>query len=259
MGDIEDLLNVAISAARKAGKITLKYFRKKMIVHEKEARELVTNVDIASEKAIIETIRKTFPSHIIISEELGESVGRGEYVWIIDPLDGTHNYVHGQPTYGISIAVARDSDVIIGVIYLPFYDELFYAVKGCGAFTNNGEKISVSSIDDLRNAYILYDPQLHKRFDMFDNLQKLYNKCFTIRIIGSAVYDSCSVACGRAEARIWHKTKTVDVAAGTLLVREAGGKATDFKGRPYKIGMTEVIVSNGKIHDKLVQILSKTS
>lgn len=254
--DVEDFLKVAIDAAKNAGKVTLKYFRKKLIVHEKEARELVTNVDMESEKIILNTIKNAFPDHTILSEELGKSAGEKEYLWIVDPLDGTHNYVHGQPAYGISIALVYKNEVILGVIYLPFYDELFHAVKNRGAFLNVDKKISVSAVDSLSNAYVLYDPQLHKRPDMFDNLRRLYQKCFTIRIIGSAVHDASAVASGRAEARIWHKTKTVDVAAGTLLVREAGGKATDFSGRPYRVGMTEVLVSNGKIHDKLIQILS---
>jgi len=214
----------------------------------------VTNVDIESERLIIPMIKKNFPQHRFLSEELGRVSGRKDYVWIIDPLDGTHNYAYGQPAFGLSIALAHMKEVILGVINLPFYGELFYAEKGNGAYLN-GELIHPSNVNKLSEAYILYDPQLHKRDDMFDNVSKLYPKCFTLRIIGCAVVDACSVASGRAEARIWHKTKTVDVAAGTLIVKEAGGEATDFNGNPYTLGSTEVIVSNAKIHDELVDAL----
>ena len=246
--------DVAIQAAKEAGKILLDNFRREKEVRVKEARELLSNVDLESEKRILQMIKETFPQHTFISEELGMERGREDYIWIIDPLDGTHNYIYGQPAFGLSIALAHQDEVILGVISLPFYGELFYAEKGRGAYLNN-KPISPSNIAKLSEAYIFYDPQLHKRKDMFDNLVKLYPKCFTLRIFGCAVYDACSVASGRAEARIWHKTKTVDVAAGTLIVKEAGGKVTDFNGNPFSLGSTEVIVSNGKIHDELVDIL----
>ena len=245
---------VAIKAAKEASKILLDSFRREKRVRRKEARELVSNVDVESDKRIAQIIKKNFPQHMLISEELGRERGREDYVWIIDPLDGTHNYIYGQPAFGLSIALAHQDEVLLGVINLPFYGELYYAEKGKGAYLN-GKPIHPSDVDKLSKAYIFYDPQLHKRKDMFENLMKLYSKCFTLRIIGCAVHDACSVASGRAEARIWHKTKTVDVAAGTLIVREAGGKATDFNGNPYTLGSTEVIVSNGKIHDELVDIL----
>lgn len=251
---MKEFIEVAIKAAKEAGKILIENFRREKKVHWKEAKELVTNIDIESEKLVIQMTKDNFPQHKVLSEELGRMPGREDYVWIIDPLDGTHNYIYGQPAFGLSIALAHQDEIILGVINLPFYGELFYAEKGKGAYLN-GKPIHPSDIDKLSEAYILYDPQLHKRKDMFDNLVKLYPKCFTLRIIGCAVYDACSVASGRAEARIWHKTKTVDVAAGTLLVQEAGGKATDFNGNPFTLGSTEVIVSNGKIHGQLVDVL----
>jgi len=250
----ENVKEVAIKAAKEAGKILLDNFRRVKEVRMKEVRELLSNVDLESEERIIQIIKKSFPQHTFLSEEMGKERGQQDYVWIIDPLDGTHNYIYGQPAFGLSIALAQQNEVILGVINLPFYGELFYAEKGKGAYLN-GRLIHPSDIDKLSEAYILYDPQLHKRNDMFDNLARLYPKCFTLRIFGCAVYDACSVASGRAEARIWHKTKTVDVAAGSLIVKEAGGKVTDFNGNPYSLGSTEVIVSNGKIHDELVNVL----
>lgn len=251
---MKEFEEVAVKAAKEAGRIMLDSFRREKEVRVKEARELVSSVDIESERRIAQEIRENFPEHSFISEELGGGSGREDYVWIIDPLDGTHNYIYGQPAFGLSIALAHQDEVILGVINLPFYGELFYAEKGKGAYLN-GRRVHPSDVDKLSEAYIFYDPQLHKRKDMFDNLMKLYPKCFSLRIIGCAVHDACSVASGRAEARIWHKTKTVDVAAGTLIVQEAGGKATDFNGNPHTLGSTEVIVSNGKIHDELVDVL----
>lgn len=248
---------VATRAIKQAGKVSLENFRREKKVRKKEFKELVSNVDLKSEEIIIQEIKKNFPNHGVTSEESGTEGGRKDYTWIIDPIDGTHNYIYGQPAFGISIALAHKREVIMGLISLPFYDELFYAEKNNGAYLNGGQ-IEVSNRDKLDEAYILYDPQLHKREDMFSNLRKIYRESFTLRIMGCAVSDASSVAMGRADARIWHNTKTTDVAAGTLLVKEAGGKATDFSGNPYKLGDAEVLVSNGKIHDELIEILGQS-
>ena len=253
---LEKERKVATLAIKKAGKVSLENFRKETKVREKEFKELVSNVDLKSEEIIIHEIKKNFPDHGITSEELGTEGGQEDYTWIIDPLDGTHNYIYGQPAFGISIALAHEREVIMGLIYMPFYDELFYAEKNNGAYCNR-RQIRVSNRDKLSEAYILYDPQLHKRKDMFDNLRRVSRKSFTLRIIGCAVSDASSVATGRADARVWHNTKITDVAAGTLLVKEAGGKVTDFSGNPYKLGNTEVLASNGKIHDELISILGQ--
>jgi len=248
--------DVAVRAIKKAGEVLMEHFRKEKDVRKKDFKELVSNVDIKSEGIIIQEIKGHFPNHSVVSEEVGTQETRSPYTWIIDPLDGTHNYVYGQPMFGISIALMEKDQVILGVIYLPFFDELYLAEHGSGAFLN-GRRLEVSK-RTIEEAYILYDPQLHKRDDMFENLKKVYTGCFTLRITGCAVYDAASVASGRADARIWHKTKTVDVAAGVLLVREAGGKVSNFRGEPYKVGSTEVIVTNGVIHKDLIHILSGT-
>jgi myo-inositol-1(or 4)-monophosphatase len=247
--------DVAVEACKSAGKILLGSFQKKKQIHHKEARELVTDVDIEAEDIIIKTIREKFPTHKFESEELGkEKYTAQDYVWIVDPLDGTHNYTYGIPFFNTSIALARGGEIIVGAIYAPLQDHMFYAEKGKGAFID-GEPIRVSDRSKLSEALIMYDNQFHKREDMFINFQKIYAKIFTVRISGSAATDACLVASGVADARIWHKTKTVDVAAGVLIVEEAGGKATDFKGNPLQLGGTEVIVSNGKILPELVAAL----
>jgi myo-inositol-1(or 4)-monophosphatase len=235
---LENAEKVVVEAIREAGSITMKYFRKKKRVEWKEAKELVTSVDLESEKLIIDRLKKAFPDYSFISEEMGAEEGKEDYTWIIDPVDGTHNYAFGQPYFGISIALAHAGEIVLGIINLPAYNEIYHAKKGGGAYCNNTP-----------------DPQLHKREDTFDNLIKLYPQTFTMRIIGCAVIDAASVSVGRGEARIWHNTKLVDVAAGQLLVQEAGGKATNFKGEPLTLKTTEVLLSNGKIHDQLINIL----
>lgn len=251
--ELEKEKEVAKRASRKAGKILMKNFRKKKKIQKKDFKELVSNVDLKAEEVITGEIRENFPDHSITSEELGTEKGEKGYTWIIDPLDGTHNYVYGQPAFGISIALAKGKEVVLGLVNLPFYDEFYLAERDKGTFLN-GERIEVSD-REMDEAYILYDPQLHKREDMFDNLEKVYRNSFTMRIIGCAVTDAISVAAGRAESRIWHNTKTVDVAAGTLIVEEAGGEVSDFSGNPYEIGKTEVLVTNGTIHEDLVKVL----
>lgn len=250
---LEQERRVAVDACREASKVLMRYFRGEKKVLKKECKELVSNVDLESEQIIVNTIRENFPNHSITSEELGSEKGQSSYTWIIDPLDGTHNYVYGHPAFGISIALARGKEVLLGLIYLPFYDELYLAERGSGAYLNN-KRINVSK-REVDEAYVLYDPQLHKREGMFDNLKNVYLHTFTMRIIGCAVADAASVAAGRAEARIWHNTKTVDVAAGTLLVEEAGGRVSDFAGNPYEIGKTEVLATNTVIHADLVAML----
>lgn len=247
--------DVAIEASKSAGKILMDNFEKKKQVHHKEAKELVTNVDVEAEGVIMKIIREKFPSHKFESEELGkEKYTTEDYVWIVDPLDGTHNYTYGIPFFNTSIALARGGELILGAIYDPLHDKMFYAEKGKGALVN-GQPTHVSDRAKLSEALVMYDNQFHKREDMFANFQKIYPKIFTVRISGSAATDACLVASGIADARIWHKTKVVDVAAGVVIVQEAGGKATDFKGNLLQLGGTEVIVSNGKILPELVAAL----
>jgi len=252
---VPEFKDVAIEASKRAGKVLMENFEKKKQVHRKEAKELVTNVDVEAEAIIMKTIRETFPSHKFESEELGrEKYTAEDYVWIVDPLDGTHNYTYGIPFFNTSIALARGGELILGAICDPVHDKMFYAERGKGAFVN-GQRTHVSERNKLSEALVMYDNQFHKREDMFANFQKIYPKIFTVRISGSAATDACLVASGIADARIWHRTKVVDVAAGVVIVQEAGGNATDFKGNPLQLGGTEVIVSNGKILPELVAAL----
>lgn len=244
-----------LAAIKEGGKIVNEYRGKIKEIKMKSYKDFVTEVDLKSEEAIINIIKEKFPEHAIYSEEIGVKEGRENYTWIIDPLDGTHNYIFNIPFFGVSIALAKGKEVIMGAIYLPAFDELFFAERGKGAFLN-GKPISVAK-HGLSESLILYDNQFHKHEHMLPNFTRIVDKVFTTRIFGSAVCDLCSVARGYANARIFHKPKLCDFAAGALIVEEAGGRATDFHGNPWNIETKNLVASNGVIHNELLKILLK--
>lgn len=253
----EKELDIAKKAARAAGKIQLGLFSNKNHVIRKSAKELVSRVDIESQGAIESILKDEFPDYHSYSEEkrVQEDYSVDSPFWIIDPLDGTHNYIAGVPFYGISIALADIRDFYAGVIYLPAFDSLFWAVKNCGAYCND-EKIRVSQNNELSKSMITYDNHFYLTPDTFTNYKKLVERAFTTRIIGSAAYDLCLVASGRIDARIWNNTKLCDVAAGITIVSEAGGCITDFVGAPLSLSVKDVIVSNGGVHDEIIRAIS---
>ncbi|MBN2316089.1 MAG: inositol monophosphatase [Sedimentisphaerales bacterium] len=250
MEDIADILQEAVREGNKA----LQGARSGLMYRHKTYKELVTNCDIASENAIAGFLSGKFQNAKIFSEEVGEIVGDEEIVFIIDPLDGTHNFIHNIPFYAISIGVYSKGVPFAGVIYLPEFQDCLYAVKNEGAYLN-GQVIHCSDTERLGESLIAYDNQFHKHESMLKNLSPLSERCFTLRIFGSACVDLCGVARGWMEARIFHQTKLVDFAAGQVIVEEAGGKVTDFQGRPLTLQTTDVLASNGRIHSQLVELL----
>lgn len=243
-----------IEAVKTGGKIVKEYHENKRDISMKSYKEFVTKADIDSEKAIVDVIRKNHPKHSINSEEMGKENKDSLYTWIIDPLDGTHNYIFSLPYYAVSVAVAKEKDVVMGAVYLPSFDELYFAEKGKGAFLNE-EPVKVSSRDSMINSLIFYDNQFYNEPHMLPNLGKVAERDFTTRILGSACCDLSLVAKGCADARILHKPKACDFAAGALIVEEAGGKVTDFQGKPWNTDTKQIIASNGKIHDELLEVL----
>lgn len=237
-----------------AANLAIKKTASELMWRKKDNKELVTNCDIASENALIEVLKEDYPNSTIYSEEVGKITGLESMLWIIDPIDGTHNFIHKIPFYAISIGVFKKGVPFAGLIYLPELDACFYALNGEDAFLN-GKKISVSNINKLNLSMIAYDNQFHKHKAMLNNFSVLQEKCFTLRIFGSATVDMCNVAMGAIEARIFHKTKLVDFAAGMVIVKEAGGMITDFKGDKITPKTEALIVSNGKIHQELINIL----
>lgn len=248
---------IILEAARVGGQILMQNFGTSFKVFHKGEVDLVTEVDRAAETAIVAVLRRTFPNHDILAEE--EDYGRSSsgFRWIIDPLDGTTNYAHGFPWFAVSIALEVDGKITHGVVYNPFTNELFFAEKGKGAFLNN-TPIRVSAVPQLSDALLAtgfpYDRKTSacNNYDHFVNFQQQARAC---RRAGSASLDLACVAAGRFDGFWEMKLKPWDVAAGNLLVEEAGGRISDFGGQPFSIYGSECLASNGAIHQEMIAVL----
>jgi len=257
----DDLQALAIQAVRESGKIQKEWLRKDKRIELKGAINLVTEVDKRCEQRIIEIIKKALPEHNILTEETPMPELPSPYRWIIDPLDGTTNYAHGYPCFCTSIALELEGKIILGAIYDPLLDELFTAQKGKGSFLNS-ERISVSATDQLTNALICtgfpYDLRESKENNL-DHFNHFIMRARAIRRDGSAALDLCYVAAGRFDGFWELKLYPWDVAAGKLLVEEAGGVVTDFYGKTLDVNGKETLATNGKIHEEMIRVLQKGS
>jgi myo-inositol-1(or 4)-monophosphatase len=256
---IDDLQTLAIQTVRESGKIQKEWLRKDKRIELKGEINLVTEVDKRCEQRIIEIIKKAFPEHNILTEETPMPEVPSPYRWIIDPLDGTTNYAHGYPCFCTSIALELDKEIILGAIYDPLLDELFTAQKGKGAFLNN-ERIAVSKTDQLTNALICtgfpYDIR-ESQVNNLDHFNHFIMEARAIRRDGSAALDLCYVAAGRFDGFWELKLCPWDVAAGKLLVDEAGGRVSDFRGGKLDIYGRQTLASNGKIHREMIKVLER--
>lgn len=248
-------LSAAIDAAREAGDILQKNFGKKYRVIRKSPKEMVSTVDMHAQKAILNILEPQFPNHGIITEEKTPDADKHGKNWIIDPLDGTHNYIAGLPFSGVSIGLAHGNEFELGVILFPMENRLYYAIKGKGAYFNH-RKISVSKNTELSKAMITFDNQFHLNENAFDYYKRLTQRAFTTRILGTATNDICLTAEGKIDGRIWVNTKICDIAAGIVILTEAGGQITNFDGSPCTLDSKQVVASNGKIHDELLEIVN---
>ena len=243
--------SLIIEAAKEAGKLVMKHYGKIRFVKTKERKSYFTNVDLESEKLIISLIRKKFPQHNIISEEHGNLGKKSDFTWYIDPVDGTHNYISNFPLFGVSIGLAYKNEVIMGVINLPYFNEIYFAEKNKGAFLN-GKRIKVSDKKELKRAFVLAD--LAIRYGGSEKIiGKLKNKVYDIRMLGCAVYGYTMVAKGNADAYISPYTNSWDMAAGALIVEEAKGKVTDFKGNKWNRKQHSYVASNKKLHNGMLK------
>lgn len=247
-------LLTAVEAIQKAGEILKDNFGQKYRVIRKSPREMVSAVDMKSQKAILEVLQEAYPAYGIITEEKTPDVDPGGKNWIIDPLDGTHNYIAGLPFSGVSIGLAQGNDFLLGVIVFPMEDRLYYAVKGQGAFLNH-RPISVSANDQLSRAMVTFDNQFHLNEKSREYYHRLVERSFTTRILGTATNDVCMTAEGKIDGRIWVNTKICDIAAGIVILTEAGGKITNFNGTQCTINSKQVIASNGGIHNELLEVV----
>uniref|UniRef100_A0A831UEW7 Inositol-1-monophosphatase n=1 Tax=Geobacter metallireducens TaxID=28232 RepID=A0A831UEW7_GEOME len=250
-------LETAIRAARAAGAIQRQRLWSEHAISFKGEIDLVTEVDRACEELIVAAIRSAHPGHGILAEEGTRDTGISRHRWIVDPLDGTTNYAHGFPWFCVSIALEIDGEVRLGVIYHPVMDELFTAVKGEGAFVN-GRPIRVSSRRPLRQCLLATGFPYDRTPDNENNFTHFFNFQFAARAVrraGAAALDLAYVAAGRLDGYWELKLKPWDVAAGRLLVTEAGGRVTNHGGEPFAIGDHRILASNGLIHDEMLAVL----
>jgi len=247
-------LEIAKHAAKEIGKIQMKHFRTNLKVIRKTPKEFVSNVDVECQKMANKLLKEKFDYFVLSEEKRIHEENDADLFWIVDPMDGTHNFIAGVPNFGVSIALANRDKFVLGVIYLPFFDELYHAMKDEGAFMNE-KPISVSNNKDLSKSMITYDNQFYLNEYSFERYKRLIDHCFTTRITGSAIYDFSLIASGKIDARIWNKTKIFDFAGGITIVCEAGGKITGFNGEEINPGSKEVIASNGHVHNQLIDIL----
>lgn len=247
----------AIKAAKEAGKIQLKYFEKNIKKKKKQGDSFVTKADIESTKKIRKIILKEFPQHNVICEELGSNKKKSDYRWIIDPLDGTHNFIMGTPLFGPSIALQYKKEIILGVIHLPVLKKLYYAEKGKGAFCN-GKRIKVNNETNPKKLLLLFDAKLRMKTDKkIRILRQLSKKTWRLRIFGASIYHNILVAEGKAGINIDFDSHPWDHSAALLIIEEAGGKITDLEGNRWTPNTRDYIATNGKVHNKISNVLKK--
>ncbi|MEK7208277.1 MAG: inositol monophosphatase [Patescibacteria group bacterium] len=247
------LLAVAVSAAKKAGAITLRYFETSIAREVKEDKSFVTAADREAEAAILKEIKKNFPSHSILSEESGAEKNSSEFEWVIDPLDGTANFLNGIPLFSVSVAALKRGTPVAAVVYQPVGDSLYAAEKGRG--TTWRKKRAHVSDGDTEHAMISFGPGKKEK----ERLNRIFSAAERFvkskRYLGSAALELAYLARGGTEGFLCFGLNKWDYAAGVLLVAEAGGKITDFEGKPWLFGGKDYfLASNGRIHEALISL-----
>lgn len=254
-------LEVAVEAAHLAGSYQRHRFSSSLEIDFKGDKNLVTEVDRESERLIVAHLRNSFPCHNILAEEGEYLQSDSSFRWIIDPLDGTTNYAHGFPWFCVSIGLEVEGEIVVGVIYNPMHDELFTAIRDGGAFLN-GRRLHVSARSPLQETLLGTGFPYDCASDPANNFAHFI--CFQkaargIRRVGAAALDLAYVAAGRLDGFWELKLKPWDVAAGILLVREAGGVVSTFDGSAYDIYTHRIVATNGLIHDEMTALLTITN
>lgn len=250
-------LNTAVKAAKLAGEVILNNLG--MILEEdvalKQSSDFVTRVDKDSEQVIINTIKKSFPDHHFLAEESIKEPESEEYRWIIDPLDGTTNYIHGFPAFSVSIALENKKELILGVILDPLRNELFTAVKGKGAFLN-GQQVKVSAVSSLKDCLVATGFPFRKK-ELIDAYLKLFKNIFhrvsDIRRAGSAALDLAYLASGRCDGFFEIGLSPWDIAAGSIMIKESGGVITDFGGGTDYLLTGNVVAGPPAVHKEILK------
>jgi myo-inositol-1(or 4)-monophosphatase len=252
-------LETAVEIAREAGALLATYFERRVGFELKGEFDLVTEADRASERLVVERLRSHFPSHGIVAEEGGGHETSSEYRWFVDPLDGTTNFAHGFPVFNVTIGLQRAGESIAGVVYDPIRQEMFTAERGAGAYLNN-RRIKASSTNTLAASLASTGFPSRKRHNNV-NIHFYYQLAMAshgVRRTGSAAIDLAYVAAGRLDFFWEFGLKPWDMAAGTLLVQEAGGRTSDMKGSLHSVtGSEHLLADNGILHDQVLEIFEK--
>ena len=257
MTDLPTTLKKAVSIARGAGEILNRADHHRAADFKQNETDLVTDYDRQSEAFIVAQLQAAFPAHAIRGEE-GTRINNGaEYEWLIDPLDGTTNFAHGLPIFSVVLCLLQNGDPLIGVIYDPSRDELFTAAKGSGAFLND-QPLTVSNRQPLARALLVTGFPYDVRSNPNNNLDRFANfavRARAVRRLGSAAIDLAYVAAGRLDGYWEGRLNPWDVAAGALLVREAGGRVTNYADEPVPVPNIELVASNGIIHAEMLRVI----
>ena len=257
--DLEKARVLAVEMAHSAGALQRDGYSRELVVEMKGAIDLVTEVDKACEALVLEGLGTHFPEHRILAEEGGAFGGDHPCRWIIDPLDGTTNYAHRFPFFCVSIGLEVNGEPALGVVHAPMFDETFVAVKGAGA-TLNGVPIRVSETDELVRSMLVtgFAYNVHEaENDNLDHFAAFTRSVQATRRTGSAALDLCYVACGRFDGFWELGLKPWDMAAGSLMVTEAGGAVTRFDGTPHRLEVPEILASNRRIHKPMTDVLTR--
>lgn len=249
-------VDFAVTLAREAGAILLEHLGRPLEVERKSHRaDLVTNADHASERHIVDAIRRAYPASAILVEEEGASPGTSDERWIVDPLDGTTNFVHGYPPFCVSIGYERAGELVAGAVYAPMLGECFAAERGAGA-TLNGRSIRVSSIDTVAESLVCtgFVPGRWERNRV--RFARMMEAAQALRRDGAAALDLVTVAAGRFEAFWEFELKPWDVAAGALIVQEAGGTVCAIDGGPLDLAAGSILATNGAVHAEMLELLA---
>ncbi len=249
-----------MDAAKAGGKVIADNFDGTFEISSKDTiNNLVTEVDKNSETAIIDVIRASYPEHYILSEEIGALSMDSDYKWIIDPIDGTVNFAHGIPICCVSIGLEYKGELLMGVVYNPMMNELFFAEKGKGAFLNE-KPIKVSAKAKLESACLVTGfpyKWVDVGADPIKVFERFIRQGLPVRRLGSAAIDLCWVACGRFDGFWEYNLNPWDIAAGYLIIAEAGGRISNFKGEAYSVYEKQTLATNGRIHEDMLRVINE--
>jgi myo-inositol-1(or 4)-monophosphatase len=257
--DYTPFLDTALAAAAAAGKVIERFKTEPLNVKTKgQHYNLVTAADVACEDAITAAVRAAYPDHNILAEEKDYGKTDSPFLWVIDPIDGTANFAHGFPHFAVSIALAHEGELVVGVVLDPSRNELFQAVRGRGA-SLNGRPLAVSAAGSIKESLLITGFPYDRGKTLDETLEKIGTflrlGAMDIRRVGSAALDLCWLAAGRADGYFEYLLNAWDFAAGVLILREAGGRVTDWDGKPIPLAASSLLASNSRVHEELLGVL----